>query len=453
MSTATLPLPVASTSRKPTPLTESHLTGPQRAIILTAGLIGINLCGAAFMHYVVNTTGASFVLVVTLAAFTTVIVGTPLIVFLSLVWFTRYREFQNSLKGSALSAYLQRFWSQRLIYALEDGGALPASPPAPRPTAAQWQCKADERLDLCERLFARIYHEQYGLVPFVPALFILLAVVYAAAGLVGTSFFDVRPCAVSESSGCIYGISQRVLMASFAGSFMFVVSDSVLAIRRKSLNVADVYWYALRLFLAIPLALVINSATQSDGARAAMAFALGTFPVDALLKVIRRFGFPQITEADRTENAPDKLLTLEGVTLPIVATFEAEGINSVEQVAAVDPVLLSIRTGLPFRYMLRLGSQAIVRRHFGDTATKLIPIGLADVVPVYLLVKALDSTASNDLPCVAHPDTVLKDAAQRLFPDIADDQRMAVIDMKFRQIAAEEYTLMLARITPLDPSL
>jgi hypothetical protein len=28
-----------------------------------------------------------------------------------------------------------------------------------------------------------------------------------------------------------------------------------------------------------------------------------------------------------------------------------------------------------------------------------------------------------------------------------------VIDMKFRQIAAEEYTLMLARITPLDPSL
>jgi hypothetical protein len=453
MSTATISLPVASTTRKPSPLTESHLTGPRRAIVLTAGLLGINLGGAAFMHYIVNATGASLVLTVTLAAFTTVMAGTPLIVFLSLVWFTRYREFQNSLKGAALSAYLQRFWSQRLIYALEDGAALPASPPAPQPTAAQWQRAADERLDICERLFARIYHEQYGLVPFVPAVFILLAVVYAAAGLVGTSFFDVRPCAASESSGCIYGISQRVLMASFAGSFMFVVSDSVLAIRRKSLNVADVYWYALRIFLAIPLALVINNATQSGGARAAMAFALGTFPVDALLKVIRRFGFLQITETDKAENAPDKLLTLEGVTLPIVATFEAEGINSVEQVAAVDPVLLSIRTGMPFRYMLRLGSQAIVRRHFGDTATKLVPIGLADVVPVYLLVKALDSIEPNDLPCVAHPDTVLKDAAQRLFPETADDQRMAVIDMKFRQIAAEEYTLMLARITPLDPSL
>lgn len=453
MSTATIELPATAPARKPSPLTERHLTGQGRALMLSAGLIAINVGGAVFMHYVVRADGATLGLVVTLAAFTTVIVGTPLIVFLSLVWFTRYREFQNSLKGGALSAYLQRFWSQRLIYALEDGGALPASPPAPRPAPGQWQRMADERLDICERLFARIYHEQYGLVPFVPAVFILLAVVYAAAGLVGTSFFDVRPCAASETSGCIYGISQSLLMASFAGSFMFVVSDCVFSIRRKSLNVADVYWYALRLFLAIPLALVVNNATQSDGARAAMAFALGTFPVDGLLKLIRRFGFPQITAAEKTENAPDRLLTLEGVTLPIVATFEAEGLNSVEQVAAVDPVLLSIRTGMPFRYMLRLGSQAIVRRHFGDAAVKLVPIGLADVVPVYLLVKALDSTASNDLPCVAHPDIVLKDVAQRLFPDSADEQRIAVIDMKFRQIAAEEYTLMLARITPLDPSL
>ncbi|OUL68336.1 hypothetical protein CA603_52485, partial [Paraburkholderia hospita] len=182
MSTTSTILPVSGTSRKPTPLTESHLTGPRRAIMLTVGLIAINLAGAAFIHYVVKAEDASLELAVTLAAFTTIMVGTPLIVFLSLIWFTRYREFQNSLKGSALSAYLQRFWSQRLIYALEDAGALPCSPPAPRPAAGHWQRAADERLDICERLFARVYHEQYGLVPFVPAVFILLAVVYAAAG-------------------------------------------------------------------------------------------------------------------------------------------------------------------------------------------------------------------------------------------------------------------------------
>jgi hypothetical protein len=453
MATTTAPLPLPATSRKPSPLTESHLTGPCRAVMLSSGLVGINVAGWAFMRYVVNADGAPLCLVVMLAAFTTVMIGTPLIVFLSLVWFTRYREFQNSLKGSALSAYLQRFWSQRLIYALEDANALPTSPPAPRPAARQWQRMAEERLDICERLFARIYHEQYGLVPFVPAVFILMAVVYAASALIGTSFFDVRPCAVSQTTGCIYGISQRVLMASFAGAFMFIASDSVLAIRRKSLNVADIYWYALRLFLSIPLALVINNVTQTDGARAAMAFALGTFPLDALMKLVRRFAFPQLTDQDRKDNGPDRLLTLEGVTLPIVATFEAEGVNSVEQVAAVDPVLLAIRTGMPFRYLLRLGSQAIVRRHFGDASLKLIPIGLADVVPIFLLVKALDPATASEPPCIAHPEIVVKDAAVRLFPDIAEEQRMAVVDMKFRQIAAEEYTLMLARITPLDPSL
>jgi hypothetical protein len=48
---------------------------------------------------------------------------------------------------------------------------------------------------------------------------------------------------------------------------------------------------------------------------------------------------------------------------------------------------------------------------------------------------------------------VIEDAANRLFPADNDEQRKAVMKMKFRQIAAEEFTVMLARITPLDPSL
>lgn len=123
---------------------------------------------------------------------------------------------------------------------------------------------------------------------------------------------------------------------------MFVVSDAVLSIRRRSLNVSDVYWYALRILLAIPIALAVNGQDGTDGAHALAVFALGAFPVDALLKIVRRLGFPQFTEIEKKENAPDRLLSLSGVTLPIVSVLEAEGINSVEQVAAADPVLLSI---------------------------------------------------------------------------------------------------------------
>lgn len=431
------------------PLREGHLRALARALVLSAVLAAINVAGWIFLSRLIQRSLAQFELAITLSAFVTILVGTPLIAFLCLGWYTRYREFENSLKGEALSAYLQRYWSKRLIDALVDDRAIADVPHGPSASDDKWRAAADGRLDLCDRLFARIYHEQYGLPVFVPPFVILLCVVYAAAALVGCNY-DPGQAGIATASTAVYGITQPVLVASFGGALMFVVSDSVLGIRRRALNVSDIYWYALRLFLAIPIALVVGG---PDGSRSAVVFALGTFPVDALLKIVRRFGFPQLTAFEKAANPPDKLLSLDGVTLPIVSVFEAEGINSIEQLAAADPVILSIRTGFPFRFTLRLCSQAIVRRHFGENAALLVPLGLADVVPIYLLMKAADGVTAGNLPKVDDSASVIEEAASRLFPTDGDTQRIAVVKMKFRQIAAEEFTVMLARITPLDPSL
>jgi hypothetical protein len=432
------------------PAAADHLSATARALLLSAVLAGINIAGGFYLCKVIDRPAAQLTTAVTLAAFVTVLVGTPLIAFLCLGWYTRFREFENSLKGQALSAYLQRYWSKRLIQALVDGHAI-AEPPHDVPLPdGKWREAAETRADLCDRLFARIYHEQYGLPAFITPFVVVLCVAYAAAALVGCNY-DITQTDIASAKTAIYGITQQVLLASFGGALMFVVSDSVLSIRRRALNVSDVYWYALRLFLAIPVALVVGG---TDGSRTAVVFALGTFPVDALLKIIRRIGFPQITNFDKQQNSPDKLLTLDGVTLPVVSVFEAEGINSIEQVADGDPLILSIRTGFTFRFTLRLCSQAIVRRHFGENASLLIPIGLADVVPVYLLMKAVDGATLTTLPKVEDSDKVIAKAASLLFPSDTDAPRAAaVVKMKFRQIAAEEFTVMLARITPLDPSL
>ncbi|WP_213940450.1 hypothetical protein [Pseudomonas sp. dw_612] len=430
-------------------LKESHWRPRWRCLFLTSILLAINALGWLFMLYIAGLSGEILLFVAVMGAFTTGLCGAPLIIFLSLGWFTRYSEFQNSLKGGALVAYLQRFWSPSLIHSLEDEKLL-------KPDDPDWRTCADKNPVLCERLFARIYHEQYGLVPFVVPFTILLSMAYAGAALYASNYLKPA-CLHSLQLVCIYpDMDSPLLLSSLAGAFMFVVSDSVLGIRRKSLNISDVYWYALRLFLAIPLALVIASAGPK-GTHLALAFALGTLPIDPLMKVIRRLGFPQLTAEDRDGGSSDKLLVLEGVTLPVVATLESEGINSIEQVAAADPVLLSIRTGFPFRFTLRLGSQAIVRRHLGQNASQLIDVGLADVVPIYLLVRALDPptepSASGPFPLIEAPDVIVQTAAKRLFPNDEDISRQAVTKMKFRQIAAEEYTVMLARITPPDTGL
>jgi len=436
-----------------------RLSGRGRAVSLCLLVVAVNVTGAWLLHSFANLTRVEWRAALVLAALSTILVAAPHIAFLTIVWFSRYNEFRNSLKDLALEAYLKRFWSDRL----ETHQLASAS-------------KNPKGGEVCQEVFDSIYHEQYGLIPFTIPFVILVLNAYVAAALVAslwTCVSGLTPYAPCQK--VVFGADATLLVSSMAGALMFVVSDSVFAIRRKSLNVADVYWYALRIFLAIPIAITIANTPGSKETHAVLAFALGTLPVDVLIGVIRRFGFPQLQKDDQQEDS-DKLLLLSGVTLPIVSTLAAEGINSIEQVATVDPVLLAIRTGFPFRFTLRLGSQAIVRRHFGEGAANLQPIGLGDVVPIYLLIKALDArtgtgpdiaapnpaapnpagpdpSACTNYPKIDDPELVIESAAARLLSTDPPEVRTAIVKMKFRQIAAEEYTLMLARITPLDPSL
>ena len=403
-----------------------------------------------------------------LAALTTALASAPFIAFLTLGWYVRYREFENSLKCGALSAYLQRFWSKWLIDAINGAfpGTIAAPAPAPGTNAAppqgdskDWRSQADNNLQLCDQLFSHIYHQQYGLAPFVPPYCILVVMVYAASAIVGWVYMCAS-CDSPTAATCLFGLNVPGILAAFGGAFLFVASDSVLAVRRRALNVSDVYWYSLRLLLAIPFALIAGAIDNAGTRATLLTFVIATLPLGEIVKQVRRVAAKNITTFEATKDQPDQLLNLSGVTKSVSQTLQVEGIESIEQVASADPVTLSIRTGFPFRFTLRLGSQAIVRRHFGDNAAELLPIGLGDVVPIYLLVQAMDGKGPSAiaLPPGAVPqpdekDMVITNAATRLFPNDVPAQREAIVKMKFRQIAAEEYTLMLAKITPLDPAL
>ncbi|WP_321914054.1 hypothetical protein [Paraburkholderia sp. J11-2] len=401
-----------------------------------------------------------------LAALTTALASAPFVAFLTLGWYVRYREFENSLKCAALSAYLQRFWSKWLIDAIN--GAFPGTIASTSATtnaapsqgdSKDWRVQADSNLQLCDQLFSHIYHQQYGLGPFVPPYCILVVMVYAASAIVGWVYM-CAPCGSASAATCLFGLTVPGILAAFGGAFFFVASDSVLAVRRRALNVSDIYWYSLRLLLAIPFALIAGAIDGAGTGATLLTFVIATLPLGEIVKQVRRVAAKNVTTFEAEKDQPDQLLNLSGVTKSVSQALQVEGIESIEQVASADPVTLSIRTGFPFRFTLRLGSQAIVRRHLGDDAAKLLPIGLGDVVPIYLLVQAMDGKGAPAIPlppgAVPQPDEkdlVITNAAARLFPNDVPAQREAIVKMKFRQIAAEEYTLMLAKITPLDPAL
>ena len=100
---------------------ESHWVAQQRLYLLVLVVVVVNIAGGGLSLLAVNMPGQIRVWplpIFLLAALTTALVSAPFIAFLTLGWYVRYREFENSLKCEALSAYLQRFWSKWLIDAL-----------------------------------------------------------------------------------------------------------------------------------------------------------------------------------------------------------------------------------------------------------------------------------------------------------------------------------------------
>jgi cell division septation protein DedD len=320
-------------------------------------------------------------LVVTL---TTCLAAAPFIRFLAIGWHCRYSEFTNRIRDGAVKSYLAQFWQRQL-----------ADTPAANidPVAA-------------EALFAKLYLSYDARRVFAAPVLLLLILTFMSAVLVVQTGIDAcfdHACLAKPDSGAVVRTFPAVVgifaplgdivlplasAAAVAGAYMFVVSDAILRARRATMNASDVYWYSLRLLIAIPLGLAF---TQLAAATVAglVSFGLGAFPIDALTKFLRRFTNKSLGGAEEAQET-DELVKLDGVTVPISVALAAEGIDSIDELVGADPVLLSLKSGIPFPSILRFASQAVVRIHLDDAAGKLTQIGLGNAYLINDLVEDLD---------------------------------------------------------------
>jgi hypothetical protein len=353
------------------------------------------------------------------AIITTALAAAPFLRFLFKGWDVRREEILNRLNEKALYAYLWQFWEQTL------------APPAKVGLA-------DPHIDHATalKLFDKIYDGQYGRSAFITPLILVLAVtaietvliVFVTAGNFTTVLGDQLPA----------------LFGAICGTYMFVVGDSVMSVRRRSLNISDVYWYALRLVLAAPVGLAVGKL----GGSVMAAFVLGSLPIDQFRKVLARYAGSNFTDLEAKTQDSDQLLQLEGVTGPISAQLSLEGITSIDQLIGTDPVSLAIRTGLPFKLLLRLGSQAVVRRHLGQGTNALVPLGLADAEPIVDLVAQLSTDPAKPGPA----ETIVKQASDNIIaylkllpaqPPQPAGPGPEALTAAFKLIATDHYTKFL----------
>ncbi|MDD1608727.1 MAG: hypothetical protein LUQ18_09590, partial [Methylococcaceae bacterium] len=383
----------------------------------TLGLIALGF----YWHYYSSLSIPQFVSAALLLWMTTALAAAPLIRFVLFDWEARYHEFLNRLNNESLIAYLQQFWEKRTTQNAAFIGWKSENPE-----------KTHQINSSMEKIFDEIYHEQYGRIAFIAPMVLLNSVVFILTTLCVLVY--------SEQTILSLNIDSTVAIASIAGAYMYVVSDMVQCVRQRSLNASTIYWYVLRMLLAIPIGIALTYPLE-PAVKPFVAFGLGTLPMDQIIKLLRRLTSKQLNLSEAAQES-DQLIKLEGVTVRISSMLIAEGVDSIEQIIAVDPVLLSIRTGLPFKFILQLGSQAIVRRHLGETAEKLIPLGLADARSIAALVTDLDDT---EKPNVQRKATAVLAAATSLITPTSveatttSNYSTECLEFNFRQIANENY--------------
>ena len=82
-------------------------------------------------------------------------------------------------------------------------------------------------------------------------------------------------------------------------------------------------------------------------------------------------GAPTSTQAERD----DVILALPGVDEEKARALTLEGISTILQLKAIDPIRTSIRTGLPFEYVVSLIDAAILWNFVGNDLPNMRPFG------------------------------------------------------------------------------
>jgi hypothetical protein len=399
----------------------------------TLGLITLWL----YWHEALQLQTSQFIATSLLLCIATALSAAPLIRFVIFDWEARRHEFLNRLNKESLIAYLQQFWEKRTT---QDSAFI------------CWHTDHADHIDgkmvdgvlvlvtqeqinkSMEKIFDAIYEEQHGRTAFIAPMILLNTVIFVLTVLCIFIYLNLVILNLD--------IHPAVAIASITGAYMYVVSDSIQCVRQRSLNTSNLYWYVLRMLLAIPIGIALTAPIIQD-LKPFVAFGVGALPMDQIIKLLRQLASKQLNVSNPAEES-DQLIKLEGVTVRIASILVSEGIDSIEQIITVDPVLLSIRTGLPFKYILQLGAQAIVRRHLGATAEQLVPLGLADARSISALIADLDS---SDLVIQSRAKSALVSATAQITAATSDGSTIVTstyttdsLEFSFRQVINENYS-------------
>jgi hypothetical protein len=290
--------------------------------------------------------------------------------------------------------------------------------------------------------FAKEYNLRYGVRLFCfPVLLFATTVIFL-------SYLSVSWVFSHDWLGAAEG-SAKIAIFALAGAYVWVTYDLIIRVRQNDVVTADINRASLRLLLALPFGFAISGLVPANFSAGALAFFVGAFPTDTVLKFMRRTAMvPLKLDGDSTGDNVHQLTAIDGISVPIAERLIDEGINTCLQLAYADPVALTIKSGMDFSFVLDCCGQALVRVYFDGEQMKTVrKFGLRTGVEIKTLNDALvsydaaldEATKAGTPPPTRDPEQT---AAQKQLESFATALGLDQVSTRFilDQIAEDPYT-------------
>jgi hypothetical protein len=220
--------------------------------------------------------------------------------------------------------------------------------------------------------FSEEYDLRYG-----RRLFVFPVLLFAAT-VIGATYWSMAWVFSHDWASASEG-TAKVAIFSLAGAYVWVTFDLILRARQNDVVTADINGATLRLLVSLPFGFAISafagvlSGTAITLSTGALAFFVGAFPTDTVLKFMRRTAaIPLKLDANTESDGVQQLTKIDGISVPIAERLIDEGVKTNLQLAYADPITLTIKTGMDFSFILDCCGQALVRMYFDDDQIKQV---------------------------------------------------------------------------------
>jgi hypothetical protein len=204
------------------------------------------------------------------------------------------------------------------------------------------------------KAFALYYNSQFGRKRFLLPLLLLMGISGLLFCWIGLSL----PALLNTGS---IASGQFPVLATMAvmGACVWILSDEITRWYCSDLTPADIYWWCLRLTIAVPMGYAVRD-IFSEKLAMPLVFLVGAFPTTQLMTIARRIATKKMGFADSEKQEVSELQSLQGVDRSKAEVFSSEEITTILQLAYSDPIRLTIRTGLSYSYIVDCTSQALL---------------------------------------------------------------------------------------------